>query len=145
MDNVIYKLASEEDLENMIQVGDQLFDHEIKPDRATEFLTVPRHHLVLAYFKGKVIGMASGFHYVHPDKDPFLFINEVGVIEPYQGRGIGRKLVKLLCDHGLKIGCREAWIGTEESNVPARKSYQAAGGREDKEPFILIEFDLLSD
>ena len=85
--------------------------------------------------------MASGFHYVHPDKDPELFINEVGVIEAYQNQGIGRALVKFLWAHGKRLGCKYAWIGTEKSNVAAQKCYLAAGGSPDDEPFILIEFE----
>jgi ribosomal protein S18 acetylase RimI-like enzyme len=87
--------------------------------------------------------MASGFHYVHPDKDPVLFVNEVGVMEAYQNQGIGRQMVKLLCEHGKKIGCKEAWVGTEESNISAKKAYLGADGIPDNEPFILFEFNLM--
>ena len=138
--NIEIKLATIEDLFAIEQVGDKLFDYAIKLDRAKEFLNDPRHHLVLAYYKGKIIGMASAFHYVHPDKDPALFMNEVGVIEQYQNKGIGRTIVKYLNEHAKKLGCGEVWVATESSNIAARKSFVAAGGVEDKEPIVLINF-----
>ncbi|MEX0289773.1 MAG: GNAT family N-acetyltransferase [Flavobacteriaceae bacterium] len=137
---VSFKLGGLEDLPAMIKVGAQLFDHDLKEPRAREFLSDPRHHIVLAYFENGIIGMASGVHYVHPDKDPQLFINEVGVIEEYQNKGIGRQLVKSLCEHGKTLRCTEAWLGVATDNIPARRAYKAALGKEEKEPFVLVNF-----
>lgn len=142
-EHIELRMATIDDLSEIERAGNQLFDHKIKNNRAVEFFNDPRHHLVLACHDDEAIGMASGFHYVHPDKDPVLFVNEVAVIEAYQNQGIGRKLVKLLCEHGKQIGCNEAWVGTEESNYSARNTYLAAGGIPDDEPFILFEFNLL--
>jgi ribosomal protein S18 acetylase RimI-like enzyme len=139
-DNIKYKIASTDDLPAIIKVGDQLFDHEIKTNRANEFLTDPRHHLVLAYFNDKVVGMASGFHYIHPDKEPELFIYEVAVLEEFQNQHIGRTLLKNLVEYSKKLGCVEAWVLTDDSNSAARKSYIAAGGIESKSQTILISF-----
>ncbi len=139
-DEIEIRLATIDDLEAMERVGDSLFDHPIKRNRAIEFFDDARHHLILAFSGDDVVGMASGFHYVHPDKDPELFMNEVGVIEAYQNQGIGRALVKSLWKHAKSIGCKEAWIGTEKSNISAQKCYSAAGGTPDDEPFILFEF-----
>ena len=140
--NIKLKLASIEDLSAMIKVGDKLFDHPIKPDRAKEFLNDPRHHLVVAYDGNDIVGMASGFHYVHPDKDPVLFVNEASVRDKYQNKGIGRSLIRFLCKYGKDQGFKEAWVATEQSNVAARKAYIAAGGIEDPEPIVLVEYIL---
>ncbi len=135
------KLAEISDLDAMQQAGDTLFDYAVKPDRALEFINDPRHHLVLAYDNELIIGMASGFHYIHPDKDPALFINEVSVIEAYQNRGIGREIVQYLCEYGKKLDCTETWVATEQSNTAARKAYVAAGGTEDKEPIVMYVWE----
>ena len=82
------KLATINDLRATELVGERLFDYPIKIDRAKEFLGDPRHHLVLAFHKRDIVGMASGFHYVHPDKDPTLFVNEVSVLDGYQTMGL---------------------------------------------------------
>lgn len=138
MKNIEIKLADMSDLSAIEKVGDELFDHPIKIDRAKEFLEDSRHHLVLGYLDDEVIGMASAFHYVHPDKEPTLFVNEVSVLGEHQNQGLGRKLVKHLCEYGRKIGCKEAWVATESSNLPARRAYVGAGGVEEEEPVVLI-------
>jgi ribosomal protein S18 acetylase RimI-like enzyme len=137
------KLATIQDLPAIERVGSELFDNAIKTERAREFINDPRHHLVLAHYADKIIGMASGFHYVHPDKDPALFVNEVGVLPEYQNKGIGQELVRYICHHGKTLGCTEAWVATEKTNISARKSYIAAGGSEAKETIVLIEFKLV--
>ena len=139
--NIEIRLATIDDLNAIEKVGDALFDHPIKRNRAIEFFNDSRHHLFLAFDGTEVVGMASGFHYVHPDKDPELFMNEVGVLEAYQNQGIGRTLVKHLWKHARELGCQEAWIGTEKSNIAAQKCYAGAGGEPDVEPFIIFEFE----
>ncbi len=134
------RMATADDLDAICQADQDLFDSPVKPNRLMEFLADPRHHLVLAFSNKSIVGMGSAFHYVHPDKHPTLFINEVGVLDPYQNRGIGRSIVETLCDYGRSLGCMEIWIGTEVSNTAARRAFVAAGGQEDKEPFILINF-----
>lgn len=84
--------------------------------------------------------MASGVHYVHPDKPPELWVNEVGVSPAYQGRGLGKQLLECLFARGRELGCAEAWVGTEESNTAARSLYTAVGGRE--ESMVYITFQL---
>ncbi|HET8735515.1 MAG TPA: GNAT family N-acetyltransferase, partial [Pricia sp.] len=133
-------MATIDDVSALEKVGDRLFDYPIKPKRAREFLNDSRHHLVLAYHQKEIVGMASAIHYVHPDKNPTLFINEVSVLNDFQNKGIGRSLVKFMVDHGKYLGCTEAWVVTENSNKAARRAYVAAGGSEDEESVILIEF-----
>jgi len=135
------RLATIDDLAALEKVGDSLFDNPIKRNRAIEFFDDSRHHLILAFKGNDVVGMASAFHYVHPDKDPELFMNEVGVIDAFQNQGVGRNLVKFLWEHSKTLGCKYAWIGTEKSNIAAQMCYVAAGGKADDEPFILYEFE----
>jgi GNAT superfamily N-acetyltransferase len=117
-----------------------VFDDPVDAALAAEFLADPRHHLALAIEDGRIVGMASGVHYVHPDKAPELWVNEVGVAPAAQGRGIGRRVLRVLLDHGRALGCHEAWLLTDDSNAPARRMYAAAGGRESRQ--LMITFDL---
>ena len=142
MTTINIQLATSEDITAIEEVGDQLFDHKIKPERTLEFLNDPRHHLFLAYDKKHIVGMASGFHYLHPDKDPILFVNEVGVLETHQNQGIARRLVRQLCEYGKKLGCTEAWVATEHSNTAARKAFVAAQGVEHPQPIVMISYTL---
>jgi len=141
-ENIQIRMANVGDIPALIDVGDALFDYSIKPNRATEFIKDNRHHLIIALSDGKIIGMASGLHYVHPDKDPALFITETGVLETFQNRGIGRGLVNAMKAHGASLGCTDIWTATEPSNIPAQKCYKAAGGYEDDEQAIVYNFDV---
>jgi ribosomal protein S18 acetylase RimI-like enzyme len=77
-------------------------------------------------------------HYVHPDKPPELWINEVGVSGAYRDRGIGRQLLETLKTHGRALGCGEAWVLTEPGNAAARALYRAAGGAEAEIVYVTI-------
>jgi glyoxylase I family protein len=117
-------------------VASEVFDHRIDPQLAGEFLADPRHHLIIACAGTTVVGMATALHYVHPDKPAELWINEIGVAPPYRCRGIGTRLLEALLAHGRAIGCREAWLGTEEANVAARRLYAKLHGREEAMVYV---------
>ena len=134
-----YRLADQSDLSAIIKVGDTLFDNPVKENRVKEFLDDSRHHLFLAYHQEEIVGMASGFHYIHPDKDPELFINEVGVVDTHQNHGIGQTLVRKLVEYGNDLlGCKSIWVLTNHSNEPAKKMYLAAGGKVEEERVLFV-------
>ena len=122
------------------RVANDVFDNAVDPRWCAEFFADPRHHIAVALDGDVVVGMATGVHYVHPDKPPELWINEVGVAPTHEGRGLGRRLVATLIDHGVSLGCREAWVLTSPSNEPAQRMYRAAGGLVDDEPSLTFTF-----
>jgi aminoglycoside 6'-N-acetyltransferase I len=122
------------------RVADGVFDHRIDPRWSAEFFADPRHHLIVAVDNGTVVGMITAVHYVHPDKAPQLWINEVGVAESHRRRGIGRRMLEAMLARGKALGCTEAWLGTEEDNLPARRLYESV--ESSAEPFMLYSFRL---
>jgi ribosomal protein S18 acetylase RimI-like enzyme len=138
---VEFRLANSDDAAALARAADDVFDHPVDPALTAEFLADPRHHLAIAIEDGRIVGMASGVHYIHPDKAPELWVNEVGVAPSSRGRGVGRRVLGILLDHGRALGCAEAWLLTDDSNAPARRMYASAGGRESA-PQIMITFDL---
>lgn len=134
------RLLTEQDASVLESVAEGVFDHEIHPRWLAEFLADSRHHLAVAVLEGQVIGMASAVHYVHPDKAPELWINEVGVATHHQGRGIGRQLMAAMFAHGRSLGCADAWVLTGQDNAAARGLYAAVGGQE--QPALLVSFRL---
>ena len=134
------RLLGPEDADVLRHVGNDVFDGPVDPKWTSEFFGDARHHLAVAIDDGSVVGMVSAVNYVHPDKAPQLWINEIGVATTHRRRGIARLLLDTILAHGRTLGCTEAWLGTEESNEPARRLYTAAGGK--AEPFTLYSFPL---
>lgn len=123
-------------------VAADVFDGPVHARWCAEFLADPRHHLAVALDAGQVVGMASAMHYVHPDKAPELWINEVGVAPSHRGRGIAKDLLRALFEHGRVLGCAEAWVLTEEENIAARRLYASAGGEEAAARPVYFTFQL---
>lgn len=132
------RLLGRDDAPVLDRVAAGVFDHQVDPARTREFLDDARHHLAVAVEDGCVVGMASAVHYVHPDKAPQLFVNEVAVAPTHQSRGIATQLFALMLEHGKALGCTEAWVGTEETNTHARRLYSGADGM--AEPFVMYTF-----
>ena len=129
---VAVRLLGSDEAHVLDNVAPDVFDHQIHPRWCAEFFADPRHHLVVALDEDIVVGMASGVHYVHPDKAPELWINEVAVAPTHHGQGIGRRLVTTLVQHGATLGCGEAWVLTSPANEAARRMYVAAGAVDDE-------------
>lgn len=100
-----------------------VFDRIVVPELAADFVNDPRHHMVVAVVGETIVGCASGVHYVHPDKPPELFINEVAVAPSHQRRGVGRRLVEELLAIAKELDCVEAWVLSESDNRAAERLY----------------------
>lgn len=106
--NVTIRLLGPNDQSVLDRVADDVVNNPINPAWAAELLAAPRHHLAVATIEDQVIGFASGVHYLHPDKPPELWINEVGVASAHQGNGIGKRLLTALFERGCEVGCATA-------------------------------------
>ena len=126
-------------------IAADVFDNALEPALVTEFLRDDRHHLAVAIEDGQVVGFASGVHYVHPDKPPELWINEVGVAPSHHRRGIGKAIMGALLQHAKSLGCKEAWVLTERSNRAAMHFYASAGGEEAEGDQVMFTFFLEPD
>lgn len=125
------------------RVAPDVFDGPTVATLCREFAADPRHHLAVALdTDGRVVGMASGVHYVHPDKPPQMFVNEVGVAPGFEGQGIGRRLLAELLRRATELGCTEAWTATEPDNARAQALYARCGGVADPTPFVMFTFPL---
>jgi ribosomal protein S18 acetylase RimI-like enzyme len=142
---VTIRILNAGDTEVLERVAPDVFDHPIQPAWAHAFLSDPRHHIAVAIDENVVIGFASGFHYVHPDKPAELFVNEVGVAPRRQGQGLGPQLVRALLDQARALGCREAWVLTDPENTAARRAYAKAGGMKAATLQVMATFSLQPD
>lgn len=138
---VIIRILAETEHDVLGHIADDVFDGPISSNLVREFLADPRHHLAVAIAPdGRVVGMASAVHYVHPDKLPQMFINEVGVSHAFEGQGIGKRLMAALLQHAGELGCTEAWVATDPDNLRAQALYEKSGGLKDPTPFVLYTF-----
>jgi GNAT superfamily N-acetyltransferase len=112
----------------MLLAATDLFDDPPRPDMAQRFLAHPDHHLLAGIADGAMIGFASAVTYLHPDKPLECWINEVGVSDVWQRRGVGRQLINATLAHAWQLGCEAAWVLTNSSNRAARGLYAACGG-----------------
>jgi ribosomal protein S18 acetylase RimI-like enzyme len=138
---ITVKVLSSSDLPLLMNVADDVFDNPIDEKFASEFLADPRHHIVVALSEGVVIGFASAVHYVHPDKPTELWINEVGVADAHQGKGVGKAIMHELLQLGRQLGCVNAWVLTDRSNDAANRLYKSAGGQVAEGDTVMYEFE----
>ena len=112
-----------------MQAAENLFDDPVDLDGTRRFLADDGNVLLIAYVDGDPAGFVTGTELSHPDKaQPELFLNELGVDEPYRGRGIGRRLVVELWQLAQARRCRGMWVLTDDDNEAANKVYSAANG-----------------
>jgi ribosomal protein S18 acetylase RimI-like enzyme len=114
----------------LMTVAPAVFDNPIDTELTKEFLEDPRHHIAVAIDDGLVVGFASGVHYIHPDKPPELWVNEVGLAPTHRRRGLGKAVLKALFEVGRAQNCTVAWVLTYRTNVAAMALYASVGGTE---------------
>jgi aminoglycoside 6'-N-acetyltransferase I len=133
------------DADLVLRAVDGVFDQAPRQELTAEFLADSRHHVAAAIDAGRVIGIVSAVHYVHPDKPTELWINEVGVAPDYRRRGVGRDLLEKMLEHAKRLGCTVAWVLTDNANSAALRLYAASGGVRAKKAAIMFDFDLRPD
>ena len=124
------KVLQPEDDSVLMNVAAGVFDNPVNGKFVREFLEDPRHHIAVAIDDGIVVGFASGVHYIHPDKPPELWINEVGLAPTHRRRGLGKRVMKALFEVGRAHNCAVAWVLTHRSNAAAMALYSSVGGVE---------------
>lgn len=126
----------------LTNIAPDVFDNAIDPNALAAFLADPRHIMFVAVENGVVVGMASAFEYVHPDKPPQMFVNEVGVTPAHQRRGIGRNLVAALLEQARLRGCSAAWVAADEDNMTAQALYASVPGGASSQRSLIYEWNL---
>ena len=139
----VLKTLSPTDLPLLLHAADDVFDNPVDESLAREFLADPRHHIVVALINGVVIGFASAVHYIHPDKPPELWINEVGVAAAHQGKGIAKAILKEMLQLGKSLSCVNAWVLTDKNNAAANGLYKSVGGKFSEEETVMYEFGIV--
>ncbi len=106
-------------------VAEDVFDNPIDAARTAAFLAEDNHKMIVGCAEGVVVAMASAVVMQHPDKRPQLFVNEVAVSPNWQRQGIATRLMEALLAWAQELDCEEAWLATEDDNVPALGLYRS--------------------
>lgn len=144
---VEYRTLGPDDLPLLERARAGLFDNAIDERQAGAFLADPRHEMIVAVDaeSGALVGFVSANGYLHPDKPPQAWINELSTLEAYRGRGIGAELVRRMLGLLAERGYGQVWLATEHDNAAARAVYRRVlaerGGSEDP-AVVVYEFPL---
>lgn len=117
-------------VEALIAIKEGLFDLDVDPVQARAFLDDPRHMIIVAYVGKQDVGMVTAVEMYHPDKQPALFINELGVRDEWLRQGIGTQLMEAMIALGRERGCKGVWLGTEHDNDAALGLYRSMKAQE---------------
>jgi ribosomal protein S18 acetylase RimI-like enzyme len=126
--NCRIKILGPGDDDILQNVADDVFDKPINAAWTKEFLEDARHHIAVAIDEKLVVGFASAVHYIHPDKPPELWINEVSVAPTHRRLGLGKAMMSALFDLGKAHNCLAAWVLTNSDNAEAAALYSSVGG-----------------
>ncbi|MFL4472540.1 GNAT family N-acetyltransferase [Paeniglutamicibacter sp. MACA_103] len=120
-----------------------LFDNPVTAQGARAFLAMPGHHLLLARAGDRTaVGFVSGVVMRHPDKEPEMFVYELGVDEAHRRRGVAAALLRALALEALSLGCTGMWTGTERANAAALAAYRSLGATVDAQSVFIVWDDL---
>lgn len=119
-----------------IVLGAGVFDGPPRASWVERFLSQRSNHLLMALVDTAPAGFVSGMEVSHPDKPVEMLLYELGVDEPFRGRGIGTALTAALRDHAIEMGCRGMWVPLEPDNTAATATYRAAGAGEPEPAMI---------
>jgi aminoglycoside 6'-N-acetyltransferase I len=118
----------------------EVFDEAIAPARVAAYLAQTGHLMIVAIEAGVVVGQTAAVIHRHPDKVDELYIDEVGVTPRLWRQGIARRMLDDIFEWGRSLGCRQAWVGTEPDNQPARGLYESRGAA--AIPIVMYDYDL---
>lgn len=138
------RLLGPDDALLVMHVAPGVFDNDPDPALTAEFLGDPRHHFAAAIDGDLLVGMASAVHYVHPDKPPQLWINEVAVAPSHHNQGIAKRLLRLLIELGEQMHCTELWVLTNRANTIACRLYESVGAEAPGEDCLMYTIRLPS-
>jgi RimJ/RimL family protein N-acetyltransferase len=88
----------------------------------------PNVYFYKAYENGRLIGTA------HLEKQGSTLYMSVVVFPPYQGKGLGKRMVKDVRDDAFGLGFGRIEVSIDESNEASRKVFESAG-------FIFVDQD----
>lgn len=116
-----YKILEEKDLDidSDLFLGKENLSYFLKENNTCAFIAVKEN---------EIIGFAYGYILLRPDGEKDFYMHSIDIIDKYQGKGYGTKLMNFILGYISDIGCRELFLITNKNNVQACKCYKKSGG-----------------
>lgn len=108
------------------------FGSELSGESLTEFLEDDAHIYLLAYLDSDLAGAAHAYLLKHPAGHVVSYIDEVDTAKQHRRRGVATALMNELLLWSRKRGAKEAWLGTEDDNEPAKALYRKLNPHEEE-------------
>lgn len=121
-------------------IAEDVFDEEVDAQRLDGYLEASGNLMVLAVCGDEVVGQVAAYLQHHPDQNPALYVDNLGVSPLFQRRGVGRRLVEEAFAWGKAMGCRQAWIVTDADNIAARALYEGMGS--EAQSVVMFSYEL---
>ena len=107
----------------------------LDPADMRTLLADERAYLIAACVDDKPVGLVYGYRFPRLDGPrPMMFLYEIGVLEQYRRRGLGRALVEKLKRFAEEHNCRKMFVPTQASNEAAMALYRSTGGEGGADP-----------
>jgi aminoglycoside 6'-N-acetyltransferase I len=107
--------------------AEDVFDYVVSPEYIATLVSKRQQILVVALANEIVVGQCLAAVHHQPDKPPELYIDNLGVSEPYHRRGVATRLVEKVIKEGKLSGCAVIWVATEPDNIAATSFYKSMG------------------
>lgn len=144
----IKKLRAEDiqlakDLFLFYQVDDEVENPVIPSDKYLyDILSRDTFHVIVAIQNGVVIGGLTAYELdMYKEETTEIFLYEIAVHPLYRRNGIAKELIESLKKTCAFKGIREMYVGTEMNNNPAKKLYEATGGKMEDIAWFVYEME----
>lgn len=108
----------------LIKVEKQIFGELAFTEEQFDTFQNPEAFNLLVYYDNKIIGYLmsqrlsdSGEHNRMINKDKIFYLESVGLLSEYTGKGIGKELMQAYLNHGIKLKCKSYLLDTKEESM----------------------------
>lgn len=142
MTNIEVSLATEEDKKQLLEHFKHYNNRELIEKRVDCYLS--HNFTVVAKDKGRIVGVVQWYVKEYPG-DGIVEFEEVHVVEPYRGKGIGSRLIEFAIqsvkEHFDDIGMKpkKIFLFTDKENEAARALFEKSGFRFETGYFYSLE------
>ena len=116
---------------------------QVLEGRSATLLSNQSNIWIAAIENEQIIGLLIGYEIALLYKSEVLLYS-IDTLEMHRRKGIGRKMVQLLCDVCSSLGIANIWIPTNESSLAAMAFYHALGATRKANDDVIFNLEVKS-